>query len=221
MELAIRWDEEFLPEIKQSVNMIIGCLQNFVGSEHIEVQERVSVVFVSRPKYLATHVILQAANTLQLFTFIRADLAAFRPKPKPAPAPQDFGPGFSNGFADPPQQSVEPNFPKSLYLIRPLNIGYDLNPVAREAQASVPVPEGLDLDSWIITPPKEDLLEGRDATTNGMAKKKKSKGKERAGTSAGKVKSVRKKEKSVAEVNIQPEETPEEMAEQERVSLLY
>lgn len=42
-DLANRWNEDFLPEIKQTVDMMVGSLQDFAGSENIEVQERVSL----------------------------------------------------------------------------------------------------------------------------------------------------------------------------------
>ena len=157
---------------------------------------------------------LQAANTLQLFTFIRADLATFKPKPKPIVS-SAHETGFSNGFMDPPEPSVEPIFPKSLFLIRPLNSSYELNPVAREAQASVPIPEGLDLDLWIIPPPKEEAVIG---VTNGVSKKKKGKGKEKAEKGVGHLKSGKKKEKPASLIDVPSEETPEEKAQRERVS---
>lgn len=102
-------------------------------------------------------------------------------------------------------------------MIGPLNSSYELNPVAREAQASVPVPEGLDLDSWIIPPPKEDVMDALDGMTNGVARKKKGKGKEKAEKGAVKGK---KKEKGISLVDMQAEETEtaEERAERERVS---
>lgn len=105
--------------------------------------------------------------------------------------------------------SSEPEFPKSFYLISPLTSAYDLNPVAPEAQASVPIPEGLNLDMWIIPPPTEEVA--ADGTGK---KKKKSKGKEKEKekTEYGKV----QKEKELMGV----EETPEERAERERVCVL-
>lgn len=158
---------------------------------------------------------LQAANTLQLFAFIRADLATFKPKPKPPPQ-SEFEIGFSNGFAEPPGSPLEPNFPKSLFLIRPLNSSYELNPVAREAQASVPIPEGLDLDPWIIAPPREDIVSTVDGTTNGAPKKKKGKGKEKMGKETGKAKSG--KTKAISLVDVESGDTADEKAELERVS---
>ncbi|KAF8488683.1 adaptin N terminal region-domain-containing protein [Gautieria morchelliformis] len=217
-ELAGRWNEDHLAEVKQAVDMVVGSLQSFVGNENIEVQER-------------------AANTLQLFAFLRADLATFKPPPPTQPPPPpEFDAGFANGFSDPPAAaeaesssaslSLEPRFPKSLFLIRPLCAAYELNPVAREAQASVPVPDGLDLDAWIVPPPREDALETATTggATNGAAVKKKKgkgKGKERAEKGAGKVKGgrgEREKENAGAGalVDVQPEETPDEKAARER-----
>jgi AP-3 complex subunit delta len=88
--------------------------------------------------------------------------------------------------------------------------------VAHEAQASVPIPEGLDLDSWIIAPPKEDAVTG--VTKNGVTKKNKGKGKEKAEKGVGNVKSGKKREKAASLIDLQSEETPEEKAERERVS---
>jgi AP-3 complex subunit delta-1 len=40
-EVAQRWDDEDLPEVKQVVEQIISRMREFATSEHIEVQERV------------------------------------------------------------------------------------------------------------------------------------------------------------------------------------
>ena len=153
---------------------------------------------------------VKAANTLQLFTFVRADLSSFKPKPKPT------GPAYeidTGGFTDIPAPS-EPDFPKSLYLIAPLTTVYDLNPVAPEAQASVPVPDGLNLDMWFIPPPKEAEAA---AVSNGVVKKKKGKGKEKAENGTSTVKVKKKKEKVEFAMQDVVQETSEEKAERERV----
>lgn len=119
---------------------------------------------------------IKAANALQLFNFIRADLTAFKPKPKSE---------YSNGFADPstsafdPVGTNEPDYPKSLYLLQPLFKSYSLNPVAEEAQGSVPVPDGLDLDSWIVPQAKPAAPARDDAEIKRKKKDKKGKGKDR------------------------------------------
>lgn len=94
---------------------------------------------------------------------------------------------------------------------------YELNPVSVHAQASVPVPDGLDLDAWIVPPPKEPSPEKVDA----KKKVKKGKGKETIGVKS------KKKQKDEDEGNRdgaallgppEPEvETADERAERERV----
>jgi len=42
MELAERWNDEDLAEVKGVVDLIVSRITILVGSEHIEVQERVS-----------------------------------------------------------------------------------------------------------------------------------------------------------------------------------
>ncbi len=114
-------------------------------------------------------------------------------------------------------------FPKSLYLIHPLFSTYELNPVAPHAQASVPVPTGLDLDVWIVPPHQEPAA---PATEEVKEKKKSSskKGKEEAN---GKKKSKTSSKKKLKQVEllqdgdvlvpVDPDvETPEE---RERVSI--
>ncbi|KAJ7170232.1 Ap3d1 protein [Mycena filopes] len=132
-EVAQRWDDDDLPEVKSMVDSIIGRVREFVSNPHVEVQER-------------------AANTLQLFSFINADLNAYRPKP------------VDNPFAE--------AFPKSLYLLEPLHGAYELNPVALAAQASVPIPEGLDLDAWIARKAKKGKAKEVNGTKVKSGKKK-------------------------------------------------
>lgn len=145
-----------------------------------------------------------------MFTFIQADLSSFRPKPRPE---------YANGFADAsisgfdPVAPSEPIYPKSLYLLQPLFSSYELNPVAPEAQASVAIPEGLDLDAWIVPQAKPAVDE--PAAEVGVKKKKKGgkgKGKERdTGDGSGKSKKSGKKKAGVTV----PELTQEEIAEAE------
>jgi AP-3 complex subunit delta-1 len=80
---------------------------------------------------------------VQLLTFIRADLASFRPE--------------DDSTTGPPvdETSQNPAYPKSLLLINPLFSAYELNSVNTAAQDSIPVPESLDLDAWIVPPPRE------------------------------------------------------------------
>ena len=146
---------------------------------------------------------------MQLFTFIRADLGNY--KPKPPPPIGENGTGFGAPDLD------EPSFPKSLLLLRPLHTLFDLNPVAAAAQSSVPKPEDLDLDNWIIPPPRNARAED-EATKEKIGKTKSGKGKEKA-HGEGKVKSSKKRPKRDEDLTptVDADETPESRAERERV----
>lgn len=114
----------------------------------------------------------------------------------------------------------EPSFPKSLYLIRPLVSSYELGPVAPAAQASVPVPEGLDLDAWIVPAMQEPLVDDESQLVKKRVKKSK-KGKEKETPNQTRAKGGKKRmEDSTVEelVPQEPEGTAEERAERERVS---
>ncbi|KAH8835125.1 Adaptor protein complex AP-3 delta subunit [Flagelloscypha sp. PMI_526] len=177
--LANQWGDDELVQVQELVPNIISRLETFTGSADIEVQER-------------------AANVLQLFNFIQADLSTFKPRPKPQ---------YDSPFAD---VSSDPDFPKSLYLIKPL-VSYELNPVAQSAQQSVPIPFGLDLDSWIVPPPIEPPKERSKV-------KKSKKGKGVHGQEKAK-KSKRKNDGEVDEVegeNYEELNTAEEIAERQR-----
>lgn len=140
---------------------------------------------------------------LQLFRFIDADLNSYRPRLSSLDLPDE-------GFA--PENDL--HFPKSLFLIQPLSTSYQLNPVAKAAQASVPVPEGLDLDAWIVHPP-EDSVQDVAESTDLKKKSKKGKGKD----TSGEKKNSKKKRKDDDElIALEPEvETAEDRAERERV----
>ncbi|KAG6820671.1 hypothetical protein H0H93_013522 [Arthromyces matolae] len=175
--IARRWAEEDLPEVKSVVDQLTTSFEQLVRSPHIDVQER-------------------AANSLQLFRFIRADLEAHQAKP------------VSQAL-----DSAEPLFPKSLYLIEPLSAAYELNLVAANAQASVPVPDGLDLDAWIVPPPPE-VVSDKPMDRKKKTKKGKSKEEDETGIKASK----KKKKKAEIEnrdilIPVEIEETPEEIAE--------
>lgn len=112
--------------------------------------------------------------------------------------------------------SSEPIFPKSLYLIQPLFALYELNPVALNAQSSVLVPDGLDLDAWIVPPPPEITLE---SSKKKVKRSNKGKGKE---VDASHIKSGRTRTREEnGDLLIPTEaETPEERAERARVCVL-
>lgn len=116
---------------------------------------------------------------------------------------------------------AEPSFPKSLYLIRPLVSSYELGPVAPAAQASVPIPDGLDLDAWIVPGMQEPLVDEESYEVEKKVKRSK-KGKEKETPNRTKAKGSKKKRKEDSTVEEpvpqEPEETAEERAERERVS---
>lgn len=209
-EVAERWSEDDLPEVRNLVDDIVTRVTEFAGSPQIEVQERVSQI-IKLTFFSSLNHFIQAANTLQLFYFIRADLNAHRPKP-------DSPFGDQSSSFDP---IAEPRFPKSLYLIRPLFSSYNLNPVALAAQASVPIPDGLDLDAWIVPPPPDPT----SATDVELKVKRNKKGKDKDVNGAKVVKNGKKKRKQdeddSASIHLSagtPEiETADELAQRERV----
>ena len=164
-------------------------------------------------------------------TFVKADVNAFRPRADLGGF--DYGDAGSSSFGTAPAASVEPRFPKSLFLVQPLSGAYELNPVAGSAQESVPVPDGLDLNAWIVPPPKEETpIVPREASDNISGdgngnvaeesskpkKGKKGKGKDVVGGKAkGKRKAAAAATATGADTLAAPPETPEERAERERV----
>ncbi|EPQ60168.1 Adaptor protein complex AP-3 delta subunit [Gloeophyllum trabeum ATCC 11539] len=195
-ELAQGWDDSYLPELRDNVDMIVSRSKEYASSHDIEVQER-------------------AANVLGLFTFIKADLATHRPLKEDD---AEYNVDSSPAFADVP--TSEPRYPKSLWLLRPLFGGYELNPVAAYAQGRVERPSGLDLDVWIVAPPKDPVSEGVMSDGQIPDKVKVKKGKK--GKAKGKGKSV---ELNAASNGVEAEETlssqsmesPEEAVERAKV----
>jgi AP-3 complex subunit delta-1 len=147
----------------------------------------------------------------QLFSFVRADLQSYQPRERPVQRD-----GFGTPFDDAGTPSGELHFPKSLFLLQPLFTAYELNPVATAAQMSVPVPEGLDIESWIVAPPREERTGPAVELSLGEKKVKKiKKGKEKAGN-GGKVKPTKNKAKQ-EDGSIESEETAEDKEARNRV----
>ncbi|KAL4070486.1 adaptin N terminal region-domain-containing protein [Scleroderma citrinum] len=198
-EAAQQWTDDLLDKVKAAVDSIMEQIDEFVSSPHIEVQER-------------------AANILQLFTFIKRDLATYYPKSDSAFTDTS---SFIVDF-DAPSISSGPSFPKSLYLIHPLCSAYELNPVASAAQTSVPVPDGLDLDAWIVPSmqaPLPDEDEGTGEVVGEKKTKKSKKGKEKESVGRTKSKGTKKQKEDEGTEELIPQEeieTPEEIVERER-----
>ncbi|CCA68714.1 related to Adapter-related protein complex 3 delta 1 subunit [Serendipita indica DSM 11827] len=159
-DLAEGWSNEQLKSAKETVDAVLTGLNPLCCHADMEVQER-------------------AANAAQLVTLIHADLSTFQPKPFVETPQQD---AYLTGFEDPTPQTND--FPKSLLLLRRFFNSYKLRPVAVNANKQVPIPAGLNLDSWITAPPKRAL----DEDVRERKKKKKSKkGKEKAESTAERV----------------------------------
>jgi len=154
---------------------------------------------------------------LELFTFISADINSYRPRPDIVSQGPTAGPSSSAGELTPLE---EPRFPKSLYLIHPLFSGYELNPVGTNAQTSVVIPEGLDLDSWIVPPPREAVPHNVDDEKEGSGKKvrsKKGKGKDVGSAATSKKKKAKENGDHTMLIPADFEETPEESVQREKV----
>ncbi|KAF9453879.1 Ap3d1 protein [Macrolepiota fuliginosa MF-IS2] len=191
-ELAQRWDEDDLATIKSAVENMSERMAALVSSPHIEVQER-------------------AANIRQLCNFIFADLNSHRSKTSTLAYATT---GSSTALED-TASAQDVSFPKSLYLIQPLFSTYELNPVASNAQASVPVPDGLDLDAWIVPPPQEPVVMVDNVTPEKKKKSRKGKEKEVNGnkrkTSSKKVKGLELLQDGDTLTPVDPDvESPEE-----------
>lgn len=147
---------------------------------------------------------------MQLFTFIRADLASFRPEDD------------STAGTPANETGQSPTYPKSLLLINPLFSAYELNSVNAAAQNSITVPESLDLGVWIVPPPREftipeaapatDTQEGeRHSTKKKLKNKGKRKGKERMSEAAT-------QDSQTHPIPSGPSETEEDRIEREKAS---
>ena len=131
----------------------------------------------------------------------------------------------SNAFAkDSANSTGEPRFPKSLLLVRPLHTAYELRPVGPEVQRQIKPPPGLDLDAWIVPPPKK-AIPARAVDEGEVAiRKKKKKGKEKTLTGGDEASLKKKKKSGTATPDVKRHSdalTPEEVAELERVGLLH
>lgn len=110
----------------------------------------------------------------------------------------------------------ELDFPKSLYLIQPLFNSYTLNPVNAQAQASVPLPDGLDLDVWFIPPPQSAKIFDEEGTKTKRSKK--GKGKETNGAVKPKSKLKRDKDTKLLEEDVLTPVSADTDTEAERIA---
>ena len=184
------------------------------------------------------------AEMKQLLAFVEADVEGQKKRKQTSSTViEEPGKGVESTKTKGP---AEPNYPKSLFLVRPL-LARPLHPLPLNVVPSVPsssafggvaIPEGLDLDTWIVPLSKlkrlyPDADDAADASPDPRAdesslvvKKKKTKGKEKAadqdGTSDIKRKSKKKKAEGqeshlAASASVGAVEDTAERAAQERV----
>ncbi|KAL1375806.1 hypothetical protein pipiens_017272 [Culex pipiens pipiens] len=121
-------EEDNLADVRKYCDQLLDGLPVYLSSGDIEVQERASSAFM----------------TVQM---LKARLAA------------TTGDGTAADILDDVdvvvlgKPSIPPEVAALIREIRELFVG-DLNPVAPKAQRKVQLPEGLDLDEWINTPPQ-------------------------------------------------------------------
>ncbi|KAK1923811.1 armadillo-type protein [Papiliotrema laurentii] len=121
--VSTTWSADTHEELKNLVSSIKSAVSPLRSSAEIEVQER-------------------AFELIQLLSFVEADLRQHAP---PKASTSEGVPGVEGGFgAD--DSIADPPYPKSLFLLQPLFTSHELNAVATQAQGSVRVPDGLDLD---------------------------------------------------------------------------
>lgn len=157
----------------------------------------------------------------QLFRFIKADLTKHEANATKAVIATESESSATDGPLT--TSSNDPHFPKSLYLIRPLH-ARELNAVAPQAQKTVGIPNGLNLDAPIVPssrlkhdPDSASEEEGENiAPSNGKKRKGKSKAE---GESKGKSKGTTKRKKKDASGEPIPADTPEEIAAREQVHI--
>ncbi|KAJ9123949.1 hypothetical protein QFC22_000740 [Naganishia vaughanmartiniae] len=149
-EAAEEWNLELYNDARSLVASLMQTLSSCTSSPEVELQER-------------------AVNFLQLFRLLEADLSSSKPPTGHAhPSQQSYKaePAFENAFAeespttDSQNSEVEqPNYPKSLFLLRPLFTGYEINSIGYKAQDSVKLPNDLDLDATLVDWKPEDNLD--------------------------------------------------------------
>jgi len=99
---------------------------------------------------------------------VKGDLDLYQPQPLVTVADTSE---FENVFEE-PSAPKEVAFPKGLLLLRRFFTAYPLRPVALNAQQEVKMPEGLDLDAWIVAP-KHTVHDDDHALERGKKKKRK------------------------------------------------
>ncbi|PWN48979.1 Adaptor protein complex AP-3 delta subunit [Violaceomyces palustris] len=156
-QLSECWQESYLEEVKQITGIVAEALDLFSNEDDTEVQER-SVEF------------------RQLFHLLQRDLESYKPESaliRPAGPEilkdnstqkeagrldgesvegQHGTSGAHAGETDEAKRLGPANGPKSLHLLSPLFFTHTLGPVGEKAQTKVPLPAGIELESWLVSP---------------------------------------------------------------------
>lgn len=107
-------------------------------------------------------------NFVQLFRLLDADLSSSKPPTAHTSSQDSYNaePAYENAFAEECSTSEsnnkeveQPNYPKSLFLLRPLFTGYEINSIGYKAQESVKLPDDLDLDATLVDWKPDDNLD--------------------------------------------------------------
>lgn len=131
--VSTSWSEEKHQELQNLVASVKQGLQPFTKASDIEIQER-------------------AVESTQLLSFIEADLKNHK-APVSSQKKEAAIEGLEGGFEESTPNGGSddnPPYPKSLFLLEPLYTSYELNAVAAQAQSSIRVPDGLDLDTEYV-----------------------------------------------------------------------
>ncbi|KAJ9117176.1 hypothetical protein QFC20_000319 [Naganishia adeliensis] len=149
-EAAEDWKLDLYNDAKDLVAKMMQTLSSCSSSPEVELQER-------------------AVNFLQLFRLLEADLSASKPPSAERRSQDAFAaePEFENAFAEDNANSdknengdsAQPNYPKSLFLLRPLFTGYEMNSIGYKAQESVKVPDDLDLEATLVDWTPDETLD--------------------------------------------------------------
>jgi AP-3 complex subunit delta len=119
-----------------------------------------------------------------MFSLVKGDLDRFQPQKRPIASQSGFGDEFDNTPFAMSDNGASPAFPKSLLLFHRSFTAYSLRPIAKNAQSQVAKPEGLDLDLWIVPPPKR-AVENVHLHDEQTKRKKKGKAKAKGTTQNG------------------------------------
>jgi hypothetical protein len=104
--------------------------------------------------FIVLHTTQKASNFTHIFTLIRNDLEQKNSSENRKEDKEDMNVSVERVI------DVQPDYPKSAYLLLPLFAAYELNPVEYKAQERVEVPDSLDLSKPFVDPETLPTLTG-------------------------------------------------------------